>query len=359
MLRRVAPAGKAATAAVLSVPLLCVGVFTAWRALGADDPDADLLRQARQIFQPLPKDLASPGQPIAPELVSLGRTLYFEPRVSLDGTTSCARCHKPQLYGTDALERSVGVEGRLNQRNAPTVLNTAMQFTQLWDGNRKNVEEQATRSLLGSFGSPDYATAMNKLEALGYAPAFKAAFPGEKQPLTAENWGKAIGAYERTLVTPSPFDAYLEGNAEALSPEAKARLRKFIALGCSGCHSGVGVGGAMFQKFGLVKDYWLATGSKEVDNGRFDVTKDPADRYVFKVPGLRNVAMTPPYFHDGSVATLDQAVRIMAEVQLGTSPSEEGVRAIVAFLDSLTGQLPAEFASVATLPAGVFPATKP
>jgi cytochrome c peroxidase len=359
MLRRVAPAGKAATAAVLSVPLLCVGVFTAWRALGADDPDADLLRQARQIFQPLPKDLASPGQPIAPELVSLGRTLYFEPRVSLDGTTSCARCHKPQLYGTDALDRSVGVEGRRNQRNAPTVLNTALQFTQLWDGNRKSVEEQATRSLLGSFGSPDYATAMNKLEALGYGPAFKAAFPGEKQPLTAQNWGKAIGAYERTLVTPSPFDAYLEGNAAALSPEAKAGLRRFIALGCSACHSGVGVGGGMFQKFGLVKDYWLATGSKEVDNGRFDVTKDPADRYVFKVPSLRNAAMTPPYFHDGSVATLDQAVRIMAEVQLGTSASEKDVHTIVAFLGSLTGQLPAEFASVPTLPASAFSGTKP
>jgi cytochrome c peroxidase len=344
---------------MLSVPVLCAGIFTAWWAFGAGDPDAELLRHAQQIFEPLPKDFAGPGQAIAPELVTLGRTLYFEPRVSLDGTTSCAHCHKPQLYGTDALERSVGVEGRVNQRNAPSVLNTALQFAQLWDGNRKSVEEQATRSLLGSFGSPDYATAMKKLEALGYAPAFKAAFPGEENPLTAQNWGKAIGAYERTLATPSPFDAYLEGNGDALSPEAKAGLRKFIALGCSACHSGVGVGGGMFQKFGLVKDYWQATGSKQVDTGRFEVTKQAADRYVFKVPSLRNVAMTPPYFHDGSVAALNQAVRIMADVQLGTSLSDEDLRAIVAFLGSLTGRLPAEFVSVAILPAGAFPGTKP
>jgi cytochrome c peroxidase len=355
---RTAPIGKRG-AGTLSALLLCAGIFTAWWASGVGETESQLLEQARQIFEPIRKDLATPGQPLAAELVSLGRVLYFEPRVSLDGTTGCARCHKPELYGTDALERSAGVEGRRNQRNAPTVLNTALQFAQLWDGNRKNVEEQATRSLLGSFGSPDYASAMSKLEALGYGPAFWAAFPGEKQPLTAENWGKAIGAYERTLLTPAPFDAYLHGDSAALSPEAKTGLRKFIALGCSGCHGGVGVGGGMLQKFGLVKDYWLATGSKEIDNGRFEVTREAADRYVFKVPSLRNVAMTPPYFHDGSVGTLDRAVRIMAEVQLGASLSEDDVRALLAFLGSLTGPLPAEFASVPMLPAGTFPPSKP
>ena len=196
---------------------------------------------------------------------------------------------------------------------------------------------------------------MAKLKAIpGYTQLFARAFPDEKDPVTSENWGKAIGAYERTLVTPSPFDAYLEGNERALTVEAQVGLREFMRLGCARCHNGAGVGGGIFQKFGLVEDYWKETGSPKPDKGRFDVTNNDADLYVFKVPILRNVTRTAPYFHDGSVATLPEAVRIMAKVQLGRTLSETQVRQLVAFLDSLTGKIPETFATAVALPPAAF-----
>jgi cytochrome c peroxidase len=319
--------------------------------------DQNLRTQAQALFKPLPKEIANPDNPITREKVELGRMLFFETRVSADGTVSCSRCHQPFLYGTDALAKPIGAEHRVNPRNAPTVLNTALQISSHWRGDRKDVEDQATKALTGppSFGNPSFESAMAKLKAIaGYAPLFAKAFPGQPDPITPENWGKAIGAYERTLVTPSPFDRYLAGEDGALSPEAQAGLRDFMQVGCAGCHAGAGVGGTMYGKFGVVEEYWKATGSKEIDKGRFDVTKDPGDTYVFKVPSLRNVAMTPPYFHDGSVATLPEAVRVMARVQLGRTLSDEEVHRVVAFLASLTGTLPAEFVTAPVLPASAF-----
>lgn len=316
-----------------------------------------LLQRAQALFRPLPKDMATDQFPVAAERVELGRRLFFDPRISLDGTVSCARCHQPSLYGTDGLAKPIGVKDRVNPRNAPTVLNAALQFVAHWHGDRTGVEDQATKALVGppSFGNPSLQAAMAKLKAIpGYAGLFRAAFPGDADPVTAENWGKAIGAYERTLVTPSPFDAYLSGDANALTQAQKAGLAKFIDTGCAACHGGVGVGGAMYQKFGIVEDYWKETHSAVIDKGRFDATNNPADLYVFKVPGLRNVAMTPPYFHDGSVDRLEDAVRIMAKVQLGKDLSEADADSIVAFLASLTGALPADFRAVETLPPGTF-----
>ena len=316
-----------------------------------------LLEQARHIFQPLPAVMASPDNPITPAKVVLGQALFFDPRISLDGTVSCARCHQPALYGTDGLAKSVGVKDRLNPRNAPTVLNAALEFAAHWRGDRKNVEDQATQALVGppSFGEPSYEAAMAKLKSIpGYKEMFAQAFPGEPNPITPQNWGLAIGAYERTLVTPSPFDAYLKGGTKALNPQAKAGLQKFISYGCVACHNGVGVGGGSFQKFGVLEDYWKATGSQEIDKGRFDVTHNPADLYVFKIPSLRDVAMTPPYFHDGSVATLAQAVRIMAKVQLGRTLTDTEVNDLVAFLNSLTGKLPKNFSAAPVLASASF-----
>jgi cytochrome c peroxidase len=170
--------------------------------------------------------------------------------------------------------------------------------------------------------------------------------------MTLRNIAKAVGAYERTLVTPSPFDAYLAGNQEALSPAARAGLAKFINTGCVTCHNGVGVGGGMYQKFGVVEDYWKATGGEPIDKARADVTKDPEDLYVFRVASLRNVAMTPPYFHDGSVAALPDTVKVMARVQLAVVLSDPDTPDIVVFLESLTGALPANFATAPVLPSG-------
>jgi cytochrome c peroxidase len=329
---------------------LVVGIAVAAHAV----EDDALLRDARSLFAPLPKDMATAERPISPALAALGRALFFDPRMSVDGTVSCARCHQPALYGSDALAKSHGHHDRLNGRNAPTVLNTALQIKQHWTGNREDVEDQATKALTGaaSYGNPNFDVPMARLRAIvGYQPLFSAAFPGEANPITPENWGRAIGAYERTLVSRSRFDEFLDGRRDALSASERAGLRAFIDTGCVTCHNGAGVGGGEFKKFGVIEDYWKATGSQEIDEGRALDTKKPEDKFLFKVPILRNVAMTGPYFHDGSVKSLEGAVRTMARVQLGVSPSEREVQDIVAFLGSLTGPLPQNFATAPALPA--------
>lgn len=339
---------------------LLVATMTLWGGLahGAEDA-ARLLKDAREHFQPLPKTMATEQFPTPPERVALGRMLFFDPRISADGTVSCSRCHLSALYATDGLPKAIGAHGKGNPRNSPTVLNAALQFHSHWRGDRENVEDQAKQALVGpaSFGDPDYATAMARIRSIpGYEDLFRKAFPDEHDLVTPDHWARAIGAFERTLVTPSRFDAFLHGDAKALSPAEQAGLRAFIDTGCAGCHDGAGVGGGSFQKFGVVEDYAQATGSTEVDKGRFDVTRDPADMFVFKVPSLRNVAMTPPYFHDGSVADLPQAVRVMARVQLGKDVDDATAASIVMFLGSLTGSLPAGLAQPPVLPAAAFEA---
>jgi cytochrome c peroxidase len=334
----------------LAVGLLVVAVS---ETLHADD-DATLLKQAQALFKPLPEAMATPDVPTSPARVALGRMLFFDPRWTLQGNVSCATCHQPALYGTDALTKSIGVQNRTHPRNAPTVLNAGLNFIQHWWGDRKDLEDQVEKALSGTFssGHPDAASATARIEAIeGYALIFRQAFPGEVMPVTPANVGRAISAYERTLLTPSPFDAYLRGDARALSSMAKRGLQRFVTRGCASCHNGIGIGGQTFQKFGVVEEYWKATGSPEIDKGRFGFTKDPADLYVYKVPSLRNVVMTPPYFHDGSVARLDEAVKVMARVQLGVMLPDTEIREIVAFLDTLTGPLPASFAAAPTLPS--------
>jgi cytochrome c peroxidase len=344
-------------------PVLVIGgilfnTFAAtYTAIAQDDDSAASLRQeALKNFQPLPKDAATDDFPVTPERANLGRMLFFDPRISIDGTGSCVHCHQPALYGTDALPKSHGVRDQVVPRNAPTVLNAALQFKAHWDGLFENVEEQAHRSLLGpAFGNPDFAAAMARLKAVpGYSELFRKAFPGQADPVTEENWGKAIGAYERTLLTPSRFDEFLAGKSEALSAAEQKGLQTFIAQGCSDCHNGVGVGGADYQKFGVVGDYWKQTHSQDIDKGRFNLTKDTNDMYLFKIPSLRNVAMTSPYFHDGSVKTLSEAVKIMAKLQVGSELSEKEAKAIVSFLGSLTGTMPDNFANAPVLPSASF-----
>jgi cytochrome c peroxidase len=317
--------------------------------------DASVLKQAQQIFRPLPKETSAPATQEMKERIALGRVLFFDPRITVDGNVSCSTCHLPALYGADGLSKSIGVQQRPHPRNAPTVLNSGVNTIVHWRGDRESLEDQATKALGSPItnGQPDIGAALDRLQSIpGYAPLFKAAFPDDAAPLTVGNVANAISAYERTLVTPAPFDAYLAGDVNALSPSARSGLATFMNTGCSACHNGVGVGGSMYQKFGIVEEYWAATRSEKIDKGRADVTNNAADLYVFRVPSLRNVGMTAPYFHDGSVATLTEAVSVMARVQLGLKLSDREVADIVSFLESLTGQLPSQFATAPVLPPG-------
>lgn len=335
------------------VVLVSASLVGAWlEPLEAED-DVTLLREAQSLFKPLPSASGTPDIPSLPMRVALGRMLFFDPRWTLDGNVSCATCHQPALYGTDALAKSIGVQHRRHRRNSPTVLNAGLNFIQHWSGDRKDLEHQVEQALVGavSSGHTDAAAALARIEAIqGYAALFQQAFPDERKPVASANVGKAIAAYERTLLTAAPFDTYLRGDTRAIPELAQNGLRRFIGRGCASCHAGMGVGGHAFQKFGVREEYWKATGVSELDKGRFEVTKDPADLYVFKVPSLRNVEMTAPYFHDGSVATLDEAVKVMGRVQLGVTLPDTEVAEIVAFLGTLTGSLPAAFATTPVLP---------
>ncbi len=266
---------------------------------------------------------------------------------------SCARCHPIGLYAADGLKKSIGNNCKVNPRNAPTVFNAAGQISAHWIGNRVDVEDQAKQAVIGppSFGMPSYEAVEKRLKEIkGYGPLFKEAFPEDKDPVTVDNFAKAVGAFERTLVTPSRFDAFVKGELTALSDNQKRGLKTFIETGCIICHSSAYVGGQMYQKFGVFEPYWQYTKSKEIDEGRYVVTKNENDKYVFKVPILRNVAMTSPYFHDGSVDHLYDAVRIMGKIQLAKTLTDQQIGDIIIFLKSLTGQLPDDILKVPLLP---------
>jgi cytochrome c peroxidase len=336
-----------------------VKAFILLAALGAasllagDSRDADLVQRAKEMLGPLPKVIASDGNLVTPAKAALGKLLFYETRISVDGTVSCARCHPFSLYGADGLRKSVGHDARPNPRNAPTVLNAAGQISAHWIGNRRDVEDQAMQSVSGpaSFGMPSYDAVERVLKSIpGYGPMFRKAFPGDPDPVRIGNFALAAGAFERTLVTPSPFDDFLDGNPAALTEAQKKGLERFLDTGCVSCHSGPYVGGQSYERFGVAGPYWDYTKSSEIDEGRFAVTKNEADKYVFKVPILRNVAMTAPYFHDGSVDRLAEAVRIMGKAQLDLTLTGDEIGEIVAFLESLTGRIPRDALEVPLLP---------
>jgi cytochrome c peroxidase len=307
----------------------------------APSAEQQLILRARQYFAALPEP-----QPQNPAWVALGRRLFFETRVSADGQVGCVSCHQPDKWASDGLALAKGTSGRVNPRNSPSVFNAFLQTSEHWRGDRESVEDQARRALVGpaSFGLASEADAASKIAALpGYEGAFREAFPGAEAPVSAEHWATAIGAYERTLVTKGPFDAFLGGDANALSADARAGLAAFIDTGCAECHAGPLLGGREFKKFGRFFDYVSLTHSDHNDAGRFDVTHAESDRAVFKVAALRNVEHTAPYFHDGSVGSLADAVDIMAKAQLNVQLSAPSTAAIVAFLSALSAPLPAAF----------------
>jgi cytochrome c peroxidase len=274
-----------------------------------------------------------------PAKVELGRQLFNEPRLSVNNRLSCASCHSLEAGGADNKPFSIGFDGKPVELNTPSVFNASLNFKQFWNGRVDTLEAQVEQVVISpvEMGS-DWQTVVRNLSALpAYQNAFKQAYP---DGVSAANVQNALATYERTLLTPnSRFDQYLLGNTEILTTREKYGYQRFKDYGCIACHQGVNIGGNMFQKFGVMGDYFTARGNPvEADLGRYLLTQDEEDRHVFKVPSLRNVAVTAPYFHDASAKTLEEAVDVMFKYQLGRTPSQEDKDLIVQFLKTLTGE---------------------
>jgi cytochrome c peroxidase len=292
--------------------------------------------------------MESGKNPITDAKIQLGRTLYYEKRLSRNRDVSCNTCHLLNKFGVDGERFSTGDKGQKGGRNAPTVYNAAGHTAQFWDGRAADVEEQAKGPVLNpvEMAMPDSASVVKVLKGIPeYVAMFRKAFPGQADPVTFDNMAAAIGAFERKLVTPSRWDKYLGGDHGALTPVEQAGFMKFTDVGCHTCHNGPFVGGKVFQKLGLAKPY-----PDNADPGRIAVTKQKSDEMVFKAPSLRNIEKTGPYFHNGSSTTLDGAVRDMAEYQLGRKLPEAHVKSIVAWLKTLTGEIPKEYIKEPPLP---------
>ena len=287
-----------------------------------------------EALKPLP-----PLPHLDPAKVELGRQLFNEPRLSVNNTLSCASCHHLESGGADNKPFSIGFDGKPVEINTPSVFNASLNFKQFWNGRVDTLEAQVEQVVISpvEMGS-DWKTVVQNLSALPvYLAAFKQAYP---DGVTAANVQNALATYERTLLTPnSRFDQYLLGNTEILTIQEKYGYQRFKDYGCIACHQGINIGGNMFQKFGVMGDYFKVRGNPvESDLGRYLLTKDEEDRHVFKVPSLRNIAVTAPYFHDASAKTLEAAVDVMFKYQLGRNPSQEDKDLIIQFLKTLTGE---------------------
>lgn len=325
----------------LLTTLLLAGGFGAASA-------ADLAESFLPMFKPLPAEAATPDNELTAAKIDLGRQLYFDKRFSIAQDISCNSCHLLDKYGTDNAPVSTGHKGQKGGRSAPTVYNAALHIAQFWDGRAPTVEEQAKGPVLNpiEMGMPNKEYVLQVLNTIpGYMDAFKKAFPGEADPVNYDNFGKAIGAFERKLLTPSRWDEYQKGNKDALTEQEKKGFETFVKTGCVTCHNGPAVGGAMYQKLGLVKAW-----PDVKDLGRYEHTKQEQDKGFFKVPSLRNITETGPYLHDGSVTSLGQMVKMMAEHQLGKTITDEECGQIVAFLKALKGDLPTDYIKEPALP---------
>jgi len=298
--------------------------------------NADLLiSRANRFFEALPD--AMPGaEHDTPQRIALGKQLFFEKRLSINNSQSCASCHRLDdgFAGVDNLPTSPGARGEQGTRNSPTVLNSGWQDSQFWDGRAEDLVEQAKQPILNpiEMGMPHENAVEEKVRGIGeYQDAFAAAFPNDQPAISYQNIAEAIAAFERTLITPSRFDDFLAGNADALSEAEQRGLETFLKVDCNSCHDGVLVGGETYEPVGKENPY-----ENQADQGIYEITKDLTDRMFFKVAPLRNVALTSPYFHDGRIATLGQAIRKMGKLQLDLELTDRQVADIETFLKALT-----------------------
>lgn len=296
---------------------------------------AELRKKALEFLAVLPDKMPGSEMDTAAQ-IELGRKLYFEKRLSVNETQSCNSCHAVDQSrpGVDGERTSPGAGGKRGGRNSPTVLNAGFHFSQFWDGRAPTLEDQAKGPILNpiEMGMPNEKEVLRRLSGdKEYIALFDKAFPGSPEKISYDNVARAIAAFERTLTTRDRVDDFFKGNDRALSQVEMAGLNAFLEVGCTTCHNGALVGATTFQKVGLVNAY-----ENTADLGRFDVTKDDSDKFKFKVPSLRNVGLTAPYFHDGAIAQLEAAVEKMAWLQLGRKLTAEETRSIATFLNALS-----------------------
>ena len=325
---------------------------TVWCCLLAVSLTGSAAAQAGHALRPIPQRSGLASEPITPlplqvhldrSKVDLGHRLFLDSRLSRDNSTSCGSCHGLATGGTDQLSRSIGIGGAQSDVNAPTVFNSGFNFRQFWDGRAATLEDQIDGPLTHpkEMGSTWPAVVGKLRNDPQYVTAFRALYPDGIQ---RDNIKDVIATFERSLVTSnSRFDQFLRGDGQVLTDRERAGYQRFKAYGCASCHQGANVGGNMYQKFGVVADYFADRGNiTKADLGRFNVTGLERDRYRFRVPSLRNVGVTPPYLHDGTAATLQDAVNVMAKYQLGRSLPVEDRDLIVEFLFTLTGEYEGE-----------------
>ncbi|MEW6678519.1 MAG: cytochrome c peroxidase [Pseudomonadota bacterium] len=327
--------------------LILIGAASLASSVGAAPPELRAAYVPLSAAAPVPAD-----NPMTAEKIELGKQLFFDPRFSSTGTVSCNTCHNLMLGGDDGRPTSMGVHGLTGPRNAPTVWNAAFHASQFWDGRAASLEEQAQGPVVAAveMGMKDLDDAIGRVRAIpGYRTAFARVFPGsgpDHEPVTVANAAKAVAAFERTLITPdSPYDRWAAGDAAALSAQQIRGLETFDRLGCAGCHQPPTFAGPAkprghFAQFPFHDTPYVDAYQLKDDPGRQAVTGRERDRHKYKIPTLRNVALTAPYFHNGAVSTLDEAVRVMAKSQLNASLSAPEVADIVAFLEALSGGFP-------------------
>jgi cytochrome c peroxidase len=304
-------------------------------------------------LKPLPIKAPVPvDNPMTPAKIELGKKLYFDPRLSMDGTVSCNSCHNVMSDGADGRATGAGIHGQRGGRGSPTVWNSAFNTVQFWDGRAKSLEEQAKGPLVNSreMGMTSHDLVIDRIRQIpGYVAEFKKAFPKDKEAVVIDNVARAIATYERTLITPnSPFDKYVRGNKKAMDAQQIRGMKLVEEIGCTACHTGDNFNGeGLKMGEGNYQPFPQVPGSKfdkmydiTADLGRYEVTKNPEDKNMWRVPTWRNVALTAPYFHNGKVQTLDEAVRVMAKVQLDADLKDNQIADIVAFLHALTGEFP-------------------
>ncbi len=321
-----------------------LGAAAAVVALAATPAAADdLMAKAQALFKPIPASVQMVrDNAVTPEKSELGKMLFFDPRLSASEIISCNTCHNLSTGGVDAGPTSVGHGWQKGPRRAPTVYNAVFNVAQFWDGRAADLKAQAKGPVQASIemnATPKHVT--DTLASMpGYVEAFKKAFPGDPSPVTFDNFAKAVEAFEATLLTPGArFDRYLQGDATALNQQETHGLELFIEKGCATCHKGINVGGSEYFPFGVVQRPGGDILPRN-DRGRFEVTKTVSDQYVFRAAPLRNVALRAPYFHTGLVWTLELAVGVMSTSQLGILMTDMQENDVVAFLHTLTGQLP-------------------